>query len=82
MWIPTAKHKIVGTALAEIRKRQNVTQVELAQRLAKPQSFVSSYESGQRRIDLLELVRVAEALNLRPLDLVAEIFSSLPRSEQ
>jgi transcriptional regulator with XRE-family HTH domain len=82
VWIPTARHKIVGTALAEIRKRHNVTQVELAQRLAKPQSFVSSYESGQRRIDLLELVRIAEALSLRPLDLVAEIFASLPSSPQ
>jgi transcriptional regulator with XRE-family HTH domain len=59
-----------------------VVAMHRTQRLAKPQSFVSSYESGQRRIDLLELVRIAEALNLRPLDLVAEIFASLPSSPQ
>jgi helix-turn-helix protein len=34
----------------------------LAKLLRKPQSFVSNYERGQRRIDLLELLRIVEAL--------------------
>lgn len=36
--------------------------MQLAKLLRKPQSFVSNYERGQRRIDVLELLRIVEAL--------------------
>lgn len=62
MWISPAQHKAVGALLAKARKDAGVTQDELAARLGKPQSFVSSYESGQRRVDVLELVAIAGAL--------------------
>jgi transcriptional regulator with XRE-family HTH domain len=48
--------------LAALRKRARVTQRDLAQQLGKPQSFVSAYESGQRRIDVLELLLIVDAL--------------------
>jgi transcriptional regulator with XRE-family HTH domain len=38
------------------------TQAQLARLLRKPQSFVSNYERGQRRIDVLELLRIVDAL--------------------
>ncbi len=38
-------------------------QVDLAKRLKVPQSFVSKYESGERRLDLLELEQVCTALD-------------------
>jgi transcriptional regulator with XRE-family HTH domain len=41
--------------LRELRERSGLTQVEVAKRLRRPQSFVSRYESGQRRLDLIEL---------------------------
>lgn len=40
-----------------------VAQVEVARRLEVPQSFVSKYESGDRRLDVIELRHVAEALD-------------------
>jgi hypothetical protein len=40
-----------------------VTQSALAASLGKPQSFVSSYEKGQRRLDVLEFGRIVETLH-------------------
>ncbi|MBP7337204.1 helix-turn-helix transcriptional regulator [Niveispirillum sp.] len=62
MWITPRDHALVGKCLEGIRKETEVTQQELAQRLGKPQSFISSYETGQRRVDLLEFITILEAL--------------------
>lgn len=43
-----------------------MTQVEVAKRLQVPQSFVSKYESGERRLDVIELRHVADALQVPP----------------
>ena len=50
--------------LRQIRKEAGLRQVELAQRLSKPQSFVSKYESGERRLDLLDLQEVCQAVGI------------------
>lgn len=58
VWLGTADHKVVGDFLGDVRRKAGVTQDELALRLKKPQSFVSSYERGQRRIDLIEFTTI------------------------
>jgi transcriptional regulator with XRE-family HTH domain len=73
VWVEAEHYRVVGGCLAAARRRVNVTQQELAARLDKPQSFVSEYERGQRRIDVVELLVVSRALGLDPLDLFAEI---------
>jgi transcriptional regulator with XRE-family HTH domain len=60
------EHQIVGAALAAARSRAGVTQAQLAKMLRKPQSFVSNYERGQRRLDILELLRIVDALKADP----------------
>ena len=62
MWVQPREYKVVGDALAAARERAGLSQVQLAKRLRKPQSFVSNYERGQRRIDVLELLRIVDAL--------------------
>ncbi len=42
-----------------------MTQIELAQKLSKPQSFVSKYELGERRLDVVEFLEVTEALGVK-----------------
>ena len=54
-------------------RHADLTQSELAARLGKPQSFVSDYERGQRRIDLLEFLLIVRAMNGSPLDIFGEI---------
>ncbi len=46
--------------LREARIAAGLTQVQVAKRLGKPQSFVSKVELGERRIDPVELLRFAE----------------------
>lgn len=49
--------------LKELRREAGLTQVQVATRLDVPQSFVSKYESGERRLDVIELRHVAEAID-------------------
>jgi len=46
--------------LKAARMEAGLTQVEVAQRLGKPQSFISKAESGERRVDVVELRHFAE----------------------
>ena len=73
MWVEQREYVAVGRALAEARERAGLTQQELARRLRKPQSFVSSYERGQRRVDILELLRIVDVLASDPIEVVREI---------
>lgn len=74
MCIRPREQKVVGEGFASARKRVGITQMELARRLRKLQSFVSAFENGQRRIDLLEFIRIAEALEVNPHKIFAAII--------
>jgi transcriptional regulator with XRE-family HTH domain len=42
----------------------NLTQLDVANRLGRPQSFVSKYESGERRLDVVEFLEVCAAVRV------------------
>jgi transcriptional regulator with XRE-family HTH domain len=65
---PEQKKRLV--LLRQIRIDAALRQEDLAQRLGRPQSFVSKYESGERRLDLLELQEVCLALGLKLSDFI------------
>lgn len=73
MWVRPGEQRIVGECLAAARQRAGMTQRELAAALGKPQSFVSAYENGQRRIDVLEFLAIVAALNVDPLKVFRQI---------
>jgi transcriptional regulator with XRE-family HTH domain len=73
VWVQPREHKAVGAALAAARERAKLTQQQLAKLLRKPQSFVSNYERGQRRIDVLELLRIVDALKADPRIVFSDI---------
>jgi len=47
-----------------------VRQIDLAERLGKPQSFVSKYERGEHRLDFIEFMAIAEAIGLDAHDFI------------
>ena len=53
--------------LRKARKAAKLTQEEVAQRLRQPQSFVSKMESGERRLDAVELKAIARIYG-KPVD--------------
>ena len=55
------------------RQAQSLTQVQLAEKLGRPQSFVSKYERGERRLDFVEVFEIAEVLQVDLCDLVSEL---------
>jgi len=58
------RYRRVIDALADARRSAGITQAELASRLGKRQQFISKYESGERRLDVVEFVDISRALEL------------------
>lgn len=56
--------------LREIRRERGVQQAELARRLDLPQSYVSKYETGERRLEFVAVEAICEALEVPFLELV------------
>ncbi|HEX9758944.1 MAG TPA: helix-turn-helix transcriptional regulator [Nitrospiria bacterium] len=55
-------HKQLQNLLRQIRQEAGLRQADLAKRLGKPQSYVSKYELGERRLDLVELNQICKTL--------------------
>lgn len=66
MRIDRRTYKRIGLCLAEFRTSRSLTQTDLAKTLRKPQSFVSDYERGERRIDLAEFIVIARGIGIDP----------------
>jgi transcriptional regulator with XRE-family HTH domain len=62
--VASKEYRILVALLRAARKSRGVTQVELGKRLEEVQSFVSSIEHGQRRIDMVEAWRWCQALGI------------------
>jgi len=67
--------------LRDARIAAGLTQAQLAQDLGAGQSFVSKYESGERRLDLAEVRRIAIALNSSLPEVVSKLESLLSGAE-
>lgn len=67
------EHTQLRQALLEARRKKGLTQVEVAESLNKPQSFVSKYESGERRLDVIEFIKVCKALRIDPATIIAQL---------
>jgi len=60
--IRSSGHEALREAIIAARKAAGLTQAQLAERLRCHQSFVARVESGQRRIDVVELVVISRAI--------------------
>jgi transcriptional regulator with XRE-family HTH domain len=62
----SARHKVLVDLIVAKREAAGLTQTQLAERLGEYQSFVARLESGQRRIDVIELIELAGVLTFDP----------------
>jgi transcriptional regulator with XRE-family HTH domain len=65
--------------LVQARSDAGLSQVDLAARLNRPQSYVSKYESGERRLDLIEFIEVAEAIGCAASDILTLVVATAHR---
>ena len=71
------QQKALLSLLRQLRTEAGLRQVDLAKALGKPQAFVSYFESGARRLDLLELRQVCGVLGISLIELVKKFEKSL-----
>jgi DNA-binding XRE family transcriptional regulator len=64
--------------LHEARRARGLRQCDLAERLGRPQSFVSNYERGTRRLEVSEFIQIARILSLDAAAVVAELADDGP----
>jgi len=76
--IHTPEYQALLELLREQRVESRVTQVEVAAALGEAQSFVSKCERGERRIDLIDLLRILRAIKVSPDVFLAELERRLP----
>ena len=60
--------------LVEARKSAGLTQVQLAKRLSRPQSYISKAERGERRLDVVEFFEVANAIGVEPFEFLRALI--------
>ena len=66
--------------LISARKQACLTQVEVADKLGRPQSYVSKYERGERRLDVIEFLDVAQAIGVDPFDFLKRLSADFDAS--
>ncbi|HUT10787.1 MAG TPA: helix-turn-helix transcriptional regulator [Thermoguttaceae bacterium] len=74
---PPSQQNALLSLLREIRSDAGLRQVDLAEKLGQPQPYVSRYESGERRLDILELRQVCDAVGIKLEEFVARLEKRL-----
>ena len=68
--LSSAEHKAFCALMIETREAAGLTQVQLAKKLRKSQSFIAKYEGGERRIDVIEFLIITRAIGADPVSLL------------
>lgn len=71
--IHTKRYKLFLELLIQARLDAGITQLVLAEKLNKPQSFVAKYENAERRLDVAEFVIIAQELGIDPEIILRQI---------
>jgi transcriptional regulator with XRE-family HTH domain len=69
----TKRYQRFREVLIEARKARALSQTALAEQLGRVQTFVSKYERGERRLDIIEFIDVADALGIDPHKVIRQL---------
>ena len=73
MLLQQRRKKLLLQILREARLEAGMRQVDVAKVLNRPQSYVAKIESGERKIDFIEVLEFTKALGLNPVSLVKKL---------
>lgn len=74
------QYKKLHALLRQCRIEAGLDQNSLAQKLNKPQSFVSKYETGERRLDIIELRLICKYLGMTLIEFAERLEAVFPQS--
>lgn len=72
--VSTERYEEFRQLLIDARVKANLSQRDVAARLHRPQSFVSKYEQGLRRLDIVEFFELAPVLEIDPFEFLYRLF--------
>ena len=73
---------VLGEVLVRARERAGLKQSDVVARLGLPASYLSKIENGTRRLDVIELIQIAEAMNTDPAAIVSELKTKLAKKRR
>ena len=76
--LKSAEYARLIKLLVAVRHKAGIRQQTLAKKLGRPQSFIAKYEGGERRLDVVEFITIARALNADPIKLFREFIAGEP----
>jgi transcriptional regulator with XRE-family HTH domain len=84
--VPTAAYNAAYDLLCDFLKKtregNGVSQAQLASKLDVPQSYVSKYETGERRLDIVETLEICAALGVDGSTFVRELQSRVAKQKR
>lgn len=67
------RHELLGQFLVEARREAGLTQDELAEKLGRKRAYVSKYELGQRKLDVIEFLTITKAIGIDPVQIIKKL---------
>jgi len=80
--INSKEHRLLLEMLYQLRVSSGLRQSDLAKMLKVPQSFVSKIESGERRLDLIELRAILTCFNSDLTEFITEFEEKINETRQ
>jgi transcriptional regulator with XRE-family HTH domain len=71
--LDSPRHEALRAFLVERRNKAGLRQVDLAKRLRRSQSYVTYVETGQKLVDVVELMQWAEAIGFDARDAIKRL---------
>lgn len=68
------RHRALIEFVVRERKAAGLTQVQVAKKLRRYQSYVTLLETGQRRLDVVEFIEIADAIGFDPLTAIKWLY--------
>ena len=70
----TEQYRLMLSLLVSIREDKGLSQRALSKQLGKPPTFVSKYERGERRLDVVEFLEIVKALGADPHEIIRKLM--------
>jgi transcriptional regulator with XRE-family HTH domain len=70
----TKQYQLLLNLLIDLREKKGLSQRELSKKLKRVQTYVSKYERGERRLDVIEFLEIVKALEADPQKVIKQLM--------